>query len=133
MRDRIKKLERQLADAHQKNRDLLNKISEMESFIEKIGANTYPVEDPIKGAVYVDPAIVKAVGRERLSEISNPAHYTFSKIEVLDAIEEWKLNFRLGNVIKYVARADHKGSRLTDLEKALFYLSREIKKAKDEP
>lgn len=138
MRERIKKLERQLVAANQRNRELANKIAELELFIEKVGANMYP-PDPItkdalkKGAMYVDPAIVAAVGKEGVDNVSKPYHYTFSKIEVLDAIEEWKLNFRLGNVVKYIARSEHKGSRISDLEKALFYLSREIKKTKEEP
>ena len=35
--------------------------------------------------------------------IENPPHYTFSRIEVIDAIEAWELGFHLGNVVKYVA------------------------------
>lgn len=58
--------------------------------------------------------------------INHPAHYTFSHIEVIDAIEAWELGFHLANVIKYVARADHKGRALDDLRKARWYLDREI-------
>ena len=58
--------------------------------------------------------------------VENPSHYTFSSIEVIDAIEAWGLGFHLGNVVKYVARADHKGRRLQDLRKARWYLDREI-------
>lgn len=58
----------------------------------------------------------------------HPEHYNQFKIEPIDAIEEWDLNFNLGNVIKYVARAKHKGSELDDLQKARFYLNREIKR-----
>ena len=46
-----------------------------------------------------------------------------SQIEV---IEDWRLGYCLGNVIKYIARADHKGSRISDLKKARWYLDREI-------
>lgn len=38
------------------------------------------------------------------------------KIEVIDAIEEWKLGFSLGNAIKYIARAEHKGDAIADRE-----------------
>ncbi len=50
--------------------------------------------------------------------IHQPPHYTFSRIEVIDAIEAWQLGFHLGNVVKYVARAAHKGQQLDDLKKA---------------
>lgn len=60
--------------------------------------------------------------------IHRPAHYTFSHIEVIDVIEAWRLSFCLGNVVKYVARADHKGRPLEDLKKARWYLDREIQR-----
>jgi Protein of unknwon function (DUF3310) len=60
--------------------------------------------------------------------VDHPNHYKHGGVEVIDAIEAWSLGFRLGNVIKYVARADHKGSRLEDLKKARWYLDREIAK-----
>lgn len=58
--------------------------------------------------------------------VNHPAHYTHGGIEVIDAIEAWKLNYHLGNVVKYVARADHKGTAIQDLQKAAWYLNREI-------
>lgn len=58
--------------------------------------------------------------------VNHPAHYVTGGIEVIDAIEAWGLGFNLGNVVKYVARADRKGDALTDLEKAAWYLNREI-------
>jgi len=57
---------------------------------------------------------------------AHPKHYNHGKYEVIDVIEDWKLGFNLGNVVKYVARADHKGTPTPDLYKALFYLNREI-------
>ena len=60
--------------------------------------------------------------------IIRPEHYTFSHIEVIDAIEAWELGFRLANVIKYVARADRKGRPIDDLKKARWYLDREIQR-----
>jgi hypothetical protein len=61
-----------------------------------------------------------------MSNIDHPAHYNTGKYEVIDVIEDWRLNFNLGNVIKYVSRADHKGKPLEDLKKAVWYLQREI-------
>jgi hypothetical protein len=58
--------------------------------------------------------------------VNHPPHYTVNGIEVIDIIDAFKLNYRLGNVVKYVLRADLKGNRLQDLKKALWYLQREI-------
>jgi hypothetical protein len=57
--------------------------------------------------------------------VNHPKHYTLG-VEVIDAIEAWKLGYHLGNCVKYIARADHKGSRLEDLKKAKWYLERAI-------
>lgn len=61
--------------------------------------------------------------------INHPSHYNVAGIEVIDVIEAYNLPYRLGNVIKYVLRADYKGRRVEDLKKALWYLSREIEKS----
>jgi len=58
--------------------------------------------------------------------VNHPPHYTVNGIEVIDVIENYKLNYKLGNVVKYILRADLKGNRLQDLKKALWYLQREI-------
>lgn len=58
--------------------------------------------------------------------VNHPSHYNHGKIEVIDAIEDWELGFSLGNTVKYVARAKHKGKQLEDLKKAKWYLEREI-------
>ena len=58
--------------------------------------------------------------------VNHPAHYKVGGIETIDFIEAKKLNYNLGNVVKYVSRADHKGDRLENLEKARWYLDREI-------
>lgn len=59
-------------------------------------------------------------------KVSHPSHYNMGKFEVIEVIADWKLNFNLGNVIKYIARSPHKGEELQDLEKAKFYLEHEI-------
>jgi hypothetical protein len=56
----------------------------------------------------------------------NPDHYKQNGIETINVIEAWGLNYRLGNVVKYVSRANHKGNYLEDLKKARWYLDREI-------
>jgi len=62
--------------------------------------------------------------------VNNPTHYTAGGIETIDFIEAKNLDYRLGNVIKYITRADHKGSKLEDLRKAQWYLTRAIERAK---
>jgi hypothetical protein len=58
--------------------------------------------------------------------VNNPPHYTTGGIETIDFIEAKGLGYNLGNVIKYITRADHKGNRIEDLRKAKWYLEREI-------
>lgn len=60
--------------------------------------------------------------------VHRPAHYTDGKIEVIDFIEDKKLGFNLGNAVKYISRAGKKdpSKHLEDLQKALWYLNREI-------
>ena len=58
--------------------------------------------------------------------VKHPAHYKVGGIETIDFIEAKKLGYNLGNVVKYITRADHKGNRLQDLRKAQWYLEREI-------
>ena len=60
--------------------------------------------------------------------VNHPAHYKVGGMETIDFIEAKGLNFHLGNVVKYVVRADHKGDREKDLLKARWYLNREIAK-----
>ena len=60
--------------------------------------------------------------------VDHPDHYNQGKIEVIDAIEDWDLNFNEGNVVKYVARHRHKINPLEDLKKAKWYLDRIISK-----
>ena len=60
--------------------------------------------------------------------VNHPAHYTDGNIEVIDFIEDKKLPYHLGNVVKYVARAGKKDPEKTveDLKKAAWYLNRYI-------
>jgi len=64
----------------------------------------------------------------KASQVDHPSHYNTGKIEVIDYIEDQELNFNLGNVVKYVSRAGKKNPDAIqqDLEKALWYLNREI-------
>ena len=56
----------------------------------------------------------------------SPAHYNRGNIEVWDFIRDQNLSYHLGNAIKYICRAGHKGSKREDLEKAIHYLENEL-------
>ncbi len=58
--------------------------------------------------------------------VNHPKHYNSGKIEVIDFIDDQKLGFALGNTVKYVCRSAHKGTKIEDLKKALWYLQHEI-------
>lgn len=64
-------------------------------------------------------------------DINHPSHYTQGDIEVIDYIEDKKLGYRLGNVVKYVSRAGHKDDAIKDLKKARWYINREIAKREE--
>ena len=59
--------------------------------------------------------------------VNHPSHYNVG-IETIDYIESWVMNFNIGNVIKYTTRAGFKENELEDLEKAKWYLEREIQR-----
>ena len=62
--------------------------------------------------------------------VNHPDHYTDGNIEVIDFIEDKKLGYHLGNAIKYISRAGKKDpdKYIEDLQKAVWYLNREIKR-----
>lgn len=73
--------------------------------------------------------IVAESARKKLAEtdmVNSPPHYTQGGIETYDFIVAKGLSYELGNVVKYITRADHKGNRLQDLQKALWYLNAAI-------
>ena len=61
--------------------------------------------------------------------VNHPAHYKVGGVETIDFIEAKGLTYHLGNAVKYISRADHKGNRKQDLEKAKWYLERAIAQA----
>lgn len=62
--------------------------------------------------------------------INKPKHYNFATIEPIDVIEDWQLDFRLANALKYISRAGKKDPTRTkeDLQKAIWYINRYILK-----
>lgn len=61
--------------------------------------------------------------------ISKPQHYNqYKNHEPRKVIEDWELNFNLGNALKYISRYKYKGTPKQDLEKAIQYLKFELEK-----
>ena len=67
-------------------------------------------------------------------KVEHRSRYTSGKIEVIDFIEDQNFNYHRGNAIKYICRAGKKdkSKETEDLEKAIWYLNREIKRLNKE-
>jgi hypothetical protein len=71
----------------------------------------------------------KILAKERVlakDMVNHPSHYKVGGIETIDFIEAKSLGYNLGNVVKYITRADHKGNKLEDLEKAKRYFLKQL-------
>lgn len=62
----------------------------------------------------------------------HPEHYNNSKITPFEVIDDWNLDFYLGNAIKYIKRAGSKAGESVsdDLAKAIDYLNEKLKRVK---
>lgn len=63
--------------------------------------------------------------------VHSPSHYNAGTIEVIEFLEDQRMEFHLGNSLKYIARAGKKGTgtrqeEVTDLKKARWYINRRI-------
>ena len=61
-----------------------------------------------------------------MEKINHPEHYNKGKIEVIDIIETWNLDFSMGSAIKYILRSPYKGTFEDDIKKAIWFLNRKI-------
>jgi hypothetical protein len=85
----------------------------------------------VKGEAYVCGPFTE----KKHDPVDHPSHYNQGKIEVADFIADQQLNFDRGNAVKYICRAGAKGDAeltptqkaIQDLEKAVWYLTHEIK------
>jgi hypothetical protein len=84
-----------------------------------------PVDVPTEVANQIRKEIIQT---HHTDMVNHPPHYTAGGIETIDFIEAKSLGYNLGNVVKYITRADHKGDKHEDLCKARWYLNREIAK-----
>lgn len=64
---------------------------------------------------------------ELFDPVKRPSHYCEGrKYEPIEVIEDWELDFCLGNALKYISRAGRKGDAIEDLKKAVYYLNHKI-------
>lgn len=72
--------------------------------------------------------------RLEVSQVDHPTHYRKdSGFEAIDVIEAWDLGFNLGNAVKYISRTGLKDPKkeIEDLEKARWYIDREIQRRRN--
>jgi hypothetical protein len=72
------------------------------------------------------PNVVASMALYGDDKINHPSHYKVGGIETIDFIEAKELGYHLGNVVKYISRADHKDNKLENLKKAQWYLNRAV-------
>lgn len=106
----------------------MSKISQMiGSDTDRMQCNelAYDVKSQVRAAV----AAVK--NRKHGEEVvEHPSHYNHGKYECIDVIEDLNLNFNLGSCLKYLWRLGRKDDEITELEKAKWYLERELQTRK---
>ena len=108
---------------------------------KKGAANTPAVKKPdwkllgvstSKEAIHLKERLVEMqnniIAKHHTDMVNHPPHYKMGGIETIDFIEAKGFGYNLGNVVKYISRADHKGNHYEDLCKARWYLNREIAK-----
>lgn len=92
----------------------------------------YTTTCEIHGEVSTDDGFCgECVDKYMDTSVNHPPHYK-KGIECIDFIESQGLDedMHLGNAIKYIVRCRHKGNLIEDLEKAIWYLNRRIRKEK---
>lgn len=104
-------------------------MDDTEPAVERVNAFfPEPIQANAREIDVVSSAGVKEAGSVMYDPVHHPLHYKQhpSGVECIDITEH--MSFCLGNAVKYIWRADLKGSSIQDLEKAKWYLEREIKR-----
>lgn len=90
---------------------------------------------PFKCPYGYNASWVKVVDSEAPTDdpVNHPSHYTAGKYETIEVIEDWGLDFCLGNAVKYISRAGKKdpSKEVEDLNKAVWYVNRRIKQLEE--
>ena len=97
------------------------KLCEAEDMMPKDYSRYYA--DPVEQAKFNEELGAENVRRDRVNQ---PSHYTAGGIEVIEYIRakltpEQLKGYYVGNLLKYLSRADHKGG-VEDYRKAQVYL-----------
>ena len=108
--------------------DRMIRMRDLAKRIEIVRPNNLPKGMTVAEAEEIVADVNQAISQH--DSVNHPTHYTSGGIETIDFIEAKKLGYNLGNVVKYITRAGHKGSQLEDLRKAQWYLTREINSMK---
>lgn len=66
--------------------------------------------------------------------VHHPSHYNQGEIECIEFIEDQGhgKSYTVGNAMKYITRAGHKGDELEDLRKGIWYAMRRAEQVKAE-
>ena len=113
--------------------EVAKKFKMTPSYVYKLSKDTKPLT---KSSIKEEVMSLSVANRIKMLQmaklhtedvVNHPPHYKVGGIETIDFIEAKSLNYNLGNVVKYLTRADHKGNKLEDLQKAQWYLARELK------
>ena len=77
-----------------------------------------------------DPGPVSEIDMESFSDpVNHPSHHPLHLgLELIDLTEQ--MNFNKGNAVKYITRSGFKSDEIQDLEKAAWYIAREISRVK---
>jgi hypothetical protein len=108
--------------------DRMIRLRNLAKRIEIVRPNNLPEGMTVAEAEEIVADVNQAIAQH--DSVNHPKHYTAGGIETIDFIEAKKLGYNLGNVVKYITRAGHKGNQLEDLRKAQWYLTREINSMK---
>ena len=122
----------------EKNAKMAEIVEDMVGFWQEPVQEVAAVEAPVQPKEYYRTLNAKAAAAyaeaytlEPVQEpvqndlVNHPPHYKAGGIETIDFIEAKQLGYHLGNVVKYISRAQHKGG-MEDLLKAQWYLNRAI-------
>jgi hypothetical protein len=103
----------------------IKRWSEIHRQIETETYFSTPQETPESIAAKGIGQLRKVLGQDN---VNHPQHYTDhpSGIECIEITEH--MNFCLGNAVKYLWRADLKDDAIEDLQKAAWYINREIER-----
>lgn len=92
------------------------------------GSTIYEEDDGFEDIVWGDSKPVRVKQEE--DKVNSPSHYKQGKYETIEVIEDITASYKgyegylVGNVVKYLYRANHKGKKQEDLKKAQFYLNK---------